>query len=332
MPPHHHDDDDDDKPNSLSANARWLRAYLYHGFRDCFRIHRKEHTHLKPFDYLGYVQLFLAKFLLEVCGAGGAIWGSSEILGFHSASGSSAAAKEAWRIVSLIVCGIFLVRFWWHAKHYLEHDREFPPIKFKHRRLHKLPFVQIFSAKMVLEVLGAAGAIWGPSDALTLRTADNRRLWQVASGLVGIVFWMRWIWHIMAYCLCCRTRRRGDVDEDAHLHWSLFSIVGWIVEVVLVRFVLVVCGAIGAVWGFAEIVTLRTPENSDQWRPICWGVGVIFLIRWILQTFAYATGGWEEEMPPPDESSRDLKAVMDEEDPELADTPVQTLSEEDQEK
>lgn len=301
----------DEKKETCSSNCRWFGRYIYHGFRDFFRFHRHEEVEMRPVDYASWIQLFMAKFLLEVCGSAGAIWGCSDIFGWRTAE-----TNEVWRILSLVVFGIFLLRFWWHSKHYLEHDREFPPIKFKHRRLHKLPFLQIFSASLVLEVLGAAGAVWGPAEAMTWRTPDNRLEWQIVSGVVGIVFLMRWVVNIMTYCLCLKS-----FMEKRPL---LGQFLGW-VEVLGSRFLLVVCGAVGACWGFTEIVTLRTPETNHLWRPISYSVGLLFIIRWILQTFEYATEGWDkEDLPPPDESSRQLKtsdspSVV--EDLELTNTP-----------
>lgn len=274
---------------SLAVNLRWCRHYCYTGFRDCGRVHRPEHLQLEPIDYASFGQVFLAKFLLEVCGAAGAIWGSSEILTIRNAENS-----HAWRIVSLVVFGMFLLRFWWHSKHYLEHEREFPPIQLRHRRLHKLPFGQIFSSKLVLEVLGAAGAIWGPSDALTLRTPDNGKQWRIASVVVLFLFGIRWVLQIFTYCLCFYSFMEKRPLFTKALGWC---------EVLLVRFVLVVLGATGAVWGVSEIVTLRTPETNHIWRPVSLVVGVIFCGRWILQTFAYSLGLWEDDTKDPNSNA-----------------------------
>ena len=261
------------------------------GFRDCFKFHRPPHLKEKPIDYTSFIQVFIAKLLLEVCGAAGAIWGCSEILLLRSVDNN-----DTWRIVSLTIFGMFLVRFWWHSKHYLEHDREFPPIKMKHRRYHKLSFSQIFSAKLVLEVWGAAGAIWGPSDALKLRTTANTERWRIVSIWVLSLFTIRWILQIMTYCLCFQ--RRKD-----HLP-TINKCIGWF-EMICVRFVLVVLGAIGAVWGFSEILLLRTntPESNQFWRPIALATGLVFTFRWLLQIFEFGLGLWDDP-PPPDDSIR----------------------------
>lgn len=59
--------------------------------------------------------------------------------------------------------------------------------------------VQIFSAKLVLEVFGAAGAIWGCSEATTLRNSDNIGFWRPLALSVGIIFFIRWIFQIRDY-------------------------------------------------------------------------------------------------------------------------------------
>lgn len=45
--------------------------------------------------------------------------------------------------------------------------------------------------------------------------------------------------------------------------------------------------AVGAVWGFSEIVTLRTPETNKIWSPISIAVGVVFSIRWFLHLIKF---------------------------------------------
>eukprot|EP00978_Attheya_sp_CCMP212_P024094 scaffold75214_cov31-Attheya_sp.AAC.1 len=42
----------------------------------------------------------------------------------------------------------------------------------------RIRLVQIFSARLVLEVFGGAGAIWGCSEAVGLRNATNVSFWR----------------------------------------------------------------------------------------------------------------------------------------------------------
>ena len=64
------------------------------------------------------------------------------------------------------------------------------------------------------------------------------------------------------------------------------TILRWY-EILVVELIIGVFGAVGAVWGFSEIVTLRNPETTKIWRPIAIGVGVIFLVRWILHLIIF---------------------------------------------
>jgi hypothetical protein len=47
--------------------------------------------------------------------------------------------------------------------------------------------------RIVLEVIGGAGAIWGGAEVFALRTADNRELWRWISVAVGILCYLRFI-------------------------------------------------------------------------------------------------------------------------------------------
>jgi hypothetical protein len=60
----------------------------------------------------------------------------------------------------------------------------------------------------------------------------------------------------------------------------------WI-EIVVVKFVLEVLGACGAVWGFSEIVKYRTLDTLEQWRLVTLVVGGMFALRWIGQIIGF---------------------------------------------
>mmetsp|Transcript_4562 Transcript_4562/g.12897 ORF Transcript_4562/g.12897 Transcript_4562/m.12897 type:complete len:163 (-) Transcript_4562:1107-1595(-) len=82
--------------------------------------------------------------------------------------------------------------------------------------------LQTFAAKFVLEVLGAAGAIWGSSEALGLRNDSNVWFVHWLACVVGLVFLVRWLIQLhRAYRLLSRGDRRDmvsqmtdDVDDD----------------------------------------------------------------------------------------------------------------------
>jgi hypothetical protein len=41
--------------------------------------------------------------------------------------------------------------------------------------------------------------------------------------------------------------------------------------------------AVGAIWGFSEVVGFRTPETVWFWRPTAQVFGAVFFARWVLE-------------------------------------------------
>ncbi len=72
------------------------------------------------------------------------------------------------------------------------------PSRFTNIQLMK-DVLRIFSAKLVLEVFGGAGAIWGFSEAVTLRNPHTVWFWRPAALLVGVIFFARWMLQIKDY-------------------------------------------------------------------------------------------------------------------------------------
>jgi len=58
------------------------------------------------------------------------------------------------------------------------------------------------------------------------------------------------------------------------------SLLHVIIDTLLPKFILEVCGAAGAVWGFSECIGLRTIDNNWFWRPLSLLVAVVFGMRW----------------------------------------------------
>jgi hypothetical protein len=179
------------------------------------------------------------------------------------------------RVVAMMVGGIFLVRYWWHIKHWWQHEREYLPIKIRHRRTHRLSFFQIHASKFVLQVLGGAGAIWGCSEAATLRNSTNVMQWRIVAVSVGIMFLIRWSFEIAAYCLYFAALW----TNPSSMHMKLLR---WY-EAITVKLILEVFGAVGACWGFSEIATWRNPDTTYVWRPISLAMGALFFVGWIMQ-------------------------------------------------
>ncbi|KAL7527773.1 hypothetical protein ACHAXR_004365 [Thalassiosira sp. AJA248-18] len=273
--------------------------------RGCCDWHRHRKSDLDKTPLASYIQIIAAKFLLEVIGAAGAIWGSSEILHLRD----TPEGTEIIRMAAMSVGGIFLIRYWWHCKHWWQHERDYMPTKTIYRRRHRLAFFQIHASKFILQVLGGAGAIWGCAEAATLRNSTNTMEWRIAATAVGTMFLIRWAFQILAYCLFLAALW----SNPSSIHMKLLR---WF-EALVVKLILEVFGAVGAVWGFSEIVTLRNPETNRIWRPIALAIGVIFFGRWILHLINF-TKSERESVPAKSQVQVDL-FPQEVEDLEIAD-------------
>lgn len=54
-------------------------------------------------------------------------------------------------------------------------------------------FFWVAFVKLILEVFGASGAIWGTSEVLTLRNPDTQEIWRYISSIIGITFFIRFL-------------------------------------------------------------------------------------------------------------------------------------------
>ena len=63
----------------------------------------------------------------------------------------------------------------------------------------RVRLLQIFSAKLVLEVFGAAGAVWGFSEAIGLRVESTVWFWRPCALAVGAIFFARWCTQIQHF-------------------------------------------------------------------------------------------------------------------------------------
>jgi len=92
-----------------------------------------------------------------------------------------------------------------------EDDKQFPPHiallvilqdgEEESRKFYNILYRVVFSLfafvalllRIVLEVIGGAGAIWGGAEVFTLRTADNVELWRWISIAVGVLCFLRFV-------------------------------------------------------------------------------------------------------------------------------------------
>jgi len=142
--------------------------------------------------------------------------------------------------------------------------------------------LRIFSAKLVLEVFGGAGAIWGFSEAVGLRTHFTVWFWRPTALIIGAIFFARWILQIIDFI----NESKGQIKVNSR--FTNVQLVKDVLRVFSAKLVLEVFGGAGAIWGFSEAVTLRNPHTVWFWRPTALVVGAIFFARWMLQMKDYA--------------------------------------------
>lgn len=70
--------------------------------------------------------------------------------------------------------------------------------------------LQTFASRFVLEVLGSVGAVWGPAEAVGLRTSDNNWFWKTLAMTVGMIFFVRWCFQLFD---AIRLEMNGDKES-----------------------------------------------------------------------------------------------------------------------
>jgi len=233
-----------------------------------------QHKNRDTFSPIRLIQVFLAKIVLEVFGAAGAIWGFSEALTLRVAK-----TNEFYRWFAVVVGVIFFIR-------YLLQISDFVRITMKKKNDESYEekyvpcwtrFYQIFAAKLVLEVFGAAGAIWGFSEVLTLRRASTQEEWRFRALTVGALFFIRYGLQMKDYIIKIRFGKEALLLPLTNEQWIR------LIQVYSAKLVLEVFGGGGAVWGFSEVVTFRTKETQEFWRCIAAATGFIFFCRFNCQ-------------------------------------------------
>jgi len=217
-------------------------------------------------------QIFSAKLVLEVFGGGGAIWGFSEVMTFRNHDN-----VWFWRPFAFAIGCIFFARF---ILQIIDHITELIKGPQEEEKSYKRLF-QIFSARLVLEVFGAGGAIWGSTEALTLRDSETQEFWRKQALIVAAIFICRFCLQVQDYLREMRTDITISSNDDKT--WMR------LLQEFSARFVLQVLGGGGAIWGFSEVLTLRNEATVFFWRPCALVIGAIFLWRWILQIIDFAS-------------------------------------------
>ena len=80
---------------------------------------------------------------------------------------------------------------------------------------------QVFSAKLVLEVFGGAGAIWGFSEAVGLRVPNTVWFWRPAALAIGAIFFVRWLLQMEDFALEFQDNNAKNEGQDDTEHVSM---------------------------------------------------------------------------------------------------------------
>lgn len=183
---------------------RWVVVCLMPIFGWCWK-----KRNMKAYEYV-------YKFLLEVLGGVGAIWGSSEICGLRTAyppdcqdtSLYLGGAGESWspgfedckdsNKLWRIFCVFFLCYFFlWWGRFDFAVTRGMTEAKMKEYILYR--FLDGFSS-FILEVLGACGALWGLAEVLRIRGGWSDEyfgqpdfdVWRIVSAIIFPIFMVFW--------------------------------------------------------------------------------------------------------------------------------------------
>mmetsp|Transcript_4260 Transcript_4260/g.6640 ORF Transcript_4260/g.6640 Transcript_4260/m.6640 type:complete len:260 (-) Transcript_4260:373-1152(-) len=203
------------------------------------------------------IAIFSARFILEVLGSGGAVWGSSEAIGIRTKDD-----EDQFRVCAKAVAVVFFLRWIKQIMLLLYPDNDY--LCLKQQKTCISDRMLLSSITFLLEVCGAAGAIWGFSMVLNWHTVGvNDFLWRPIALSVGLLFLLRWSWQLLV----------GDHTKDLHLCVTFVA-----------KFVLEVLGSGGAIWGFSDVLGLRnTDEEDDLFRQRALWIAAIFLVRFICQ-------------------------------------------------
>lgn len=262
----------------------------------------------KEKSWMRFFQIFLARIVLEVFGGGGAIWGFSEALTLRYPE-----TQEFWRHNALVVASLFFIRYLMQMSDYIT-EMGGKPIKCNYDEKSFIRGFQIFLARLVLEVFGGAGAIWGFSEAATLRNAETNVFFRPLALTVGFIFFIRYLLQIKDMVLEAKYGN-SSLNMSSEQWTRLFQIFS-------AKLVLEVFGGAGAIWGFSEALTLRNPDTVFYWRPIALFIGFVFFCRWLCQIKDYLLDVKEAS---PVESAIDKLEAMESAKKKVSGNKVQSL-------
>jgi len=99
--------------------------------------------------------------------------------------------QELWRFNALTMGFIMFLRYLLQMKDYII-SVKYPDAVIIISKHQWIRLIQVYSAKIVLEVFGGGGAIWGFSEVLTLRRPETQEFWRFNASVAAFVFFLRY--------------------------------------------------------------------------------------------------------------------------------------------
>jgi hypothetical protein len=112
--------------------------------------------------------------------------GFSEVLTLRHAG-----TTELWRFNALTIGFIMFIRYLMQMKDYII-SVKYPETVLVISNKQWIRLFQVYAAKLVLEVFGGGGAIWGFSEVLTLRHPGTTEFWRFNASVVAFIFFCRY--------------------------------------------------------------------------------------------------------------------------------------------
>lgn len=276
------------------------------------------------YSVAGIVATEFLRFVLEVAGASGAVWGSSEVMKHrHEVD------NVYWRKAAYIVAGFALSMYLMEhvAKRLISTEEvvHLVPVESDQENQLSALAVSLSGSKkagiivggvlgtvlrLILEVGGATGAVWGSSEVFGLRDESNSETWRkVASGARYFAFAMLLIEYAVgrpviipeqektlfsgfllgkknpsgAIKALCQNASAESV-ADTSLPYVSAVVASGVAVGFLLRFVLEVMGASGAIWGNSEIFDIRhDSHNKSASRMTAMVVGAFSFLKFSIE-------------------------------------------------
>ena len=131
-----------------------------------------------------------------------------------------AGTTELWRFNALTVGFIMFIRYLMQMKDYII-SVKYPDTVLVISNKQWIRLFQVYAAKLVLEVFGGGGAIWGFSEVLTLRHPGTTEFWRFNASVVAFIFFCRYCCQIFDSLIDILEEGKAEasrIEKEISLH------------------------------------------------------------------------------------------------------------------